>query len=231
MLWIFSLGLCINVAAPGVQPEEKSIEKTLGQSTFNQSINHRVKRDGGVITGAVIGAIFTAANNAAAAHMGANYGSGDKGGCQWLGTSPFCVGGCPPHHGYTEMRRSRIGPFMGRLNGRFFGEICLSGSKSLCCRSMANNNVWDGQWENHYANEKMRCVAYQANNACGAKLECYSDHSRSTSTFQIVGSQCNMLEDHFRGCNGYATYGLIILGSHDGGCGSIHRELHFFKIE
>lgn len=226
MLGIFSMALCINVAALGVQTEEKHIEETLGQSTSN----HRVKRGAGVITGAVIGGIFTVAT--AAASYRPNYGSGDKGGCKWLGTAPFCVGGCTDNDGMTaELRSSGH----GWVNGRLFGELCWSGQKDLCCRSKADNNVWDGIWENHLTNDKLRCTAYKTNNACGAKLLCHSDSISYTWNFNIVGSHCNVLEtmlaNTFNGCKGDAHYGLIIFRPHTGNCGIYFNAVKYYKVE
>ena len=212
--------------------EERNIQQKMG----GISVNHRVKRDGGIITGAVIGGLFTLANTAAGTFPGANFGTGSKGGCQWIGSAPFCHGGCNENDGFTQERRTG-GGFGGnlRINGRYFGDSCLSGTKSLCCKSMAQNNVWDGQWENHSTNDKIRCLTYKIESRCGAKLECYSDNLDYTWKFNIVGSNCNVVETtgtkSYNGCRGDAKYGLIIFRSHSGNCGKYFDGVKYYKVE
>jgi hypothetical protein len=65
---MLSLALGFTVA------EEKNIEQTVGKLSYN----HRVKRAGVIITGAVTRGLFTIANTAYGIFPGANYGTGSK---------------------------------------------------------------------------------------------------------------------------------------------------------
>lgn len=92
----------------------------------------REKRDGGVITAAVIGGVVTIASAAARAPTRS---TGKFGGCEWYGNPIFCSPSCPANEGFEIADRDKM--------------WCLSGEKILCCKRNRDENAhaWAGDWQ------------------------------------------------------------------------------------
>jgi hypothetical protein len=68
--------------------------------TYNSTGKARQKRTPTIALGTIIGAVVTATSAEGVAGR-----SGQKGGCGWAGTSPFCDGSCQAHSGLEEISR------------------------------------------------------------------------------------------------------------------------------
>jgi hypothetical protein len=68
--------------------------------TYNSTGKARQKRTPTIALGTIIGAMVTAKSAEGVAGR-----SGQKGGCGWAGTSPFCDGSCQAHSGLEEISR------------------------------------------------------------------------------------------------------------------------------
>jgi len=136
-----------------------------------------------IITGAVIGASITASGTIGGgliSKTNTNVQPGEKGGCHWKGTAPFCKGRCNRNVGEEEYIRHK--------------QNCLTGKKALCCKGREHDNTWDGVWEVAYTFTIQRCknIEDQSNAACGMNLKCIDDNDNEY-TWEIGGSNCDRL--------------------------------------
>lgn len=96
----------------------------------------REKRDGGVVTAALIGGVVTIASAAARAPPKS---PGKLGGCEWKGNGPFCSPYC--ERGYEQTQKDNPKDFVGLPH-------CLTGQLIQCCKRNrdTNGHTWAGDW-------------------------------------------------------------------------------------
>jgi len=142
------------------------------------------------VTAAVIGAVITSSTNLVTNLLPSKLPPGEKGGCNWQGTAPFCGGSkrgtCTANRGYEAVRTEKycdddkIG--FGCHNGnRAFGSECATGYKTLCCRGNTDG-VWVGNWESQDDAMIWDCFIERVTESeCGGKLVCENTNRERVS--------------------------------------------------
>lgn len=172
----------------------------------------RVKRAGGAITAAIIGAALTSSlNTGSALLVSATQDKepiGKKGGCKWFGNGPWCgIPSCPAQDGYEVADvRTKGGSIFKKwkVNGRDYGSGCDTGHKKLCCRLRNDDKRWAGIWERVWDNSKITCTVKKSgslsttktcgySNSCGLALQCTNAQNKEWTFIIGPAKHCDML--------------------------------------
>jgi len=164
----------------------------------------RVRRDGGLVTGAVAAAVTGVIGMTARAVSDYTtfHPHQSAGGCRWFGTSPFCNHECPADFDLIRESNGRCSNWWMAgfcVPDASFGKPCSTifgntFSKRFCCKSDPTDCTWSGRWMAAETAYNIYCRYNAKVGECG-QLTCAINHYtyQGYNASVIVGEHCDQL--------------------------------------
>ncbi|TMS38216.1 hypothetical protein L596_004986 [Steinernema carpocapsae] len=179
----------------------------------------RAKRDGGVLSGPIVGAVVSGMigmTARAVSDLTAYRPFSSDGGCKWFGTAPLCNYPCPPEYDYIRRHNGRCSnmwftsfcvpdPSFGEPCSTVFGKVF---TKRYCCKSDPQECSWSGRWMGANTAHNIYCRYDNDVGRCGM-LSCSINHYtyQGYNSTVIGGERCDQLD--LFDLKGKATCGYI----------------------